>query len=526
MEYFDKTENERDLAIFHTVANTGCEIVKDCILPDTYGDVKKLLVTTARLTPNADRLDDDGISYSGTVAVSVVFLTEDGEVASITADCEYESRASLDAKGGLLHTTSLPLLENLQSRLVNPRKIGIRGRIKPNFSVMEDADASVSYPDSVTDEELLTFEEKTERLSYMTLESYSAVGIESGDDLSLDAGSLPISSILASELSFSSVSAQAREGAVAINGNADITLWYLGEREGEKALCSFRHSLPISTLVNCEGVKEKDVVLAALYTESASFSPGGGEDGDGRLCECDFTYTARVLVIREAIGYCTKDLYSTRFETVLSYGTVCMVKDVKKACATTRAKMTLGMKAGLVPISSHANLKQYHIEPDADGNVCLCGSASGYVMLEGQEGGMLTGETVDLPFTVTLALPYDGNRTYIAIPTLGFSEVRAVGEELTLSLAISCTVLSLAASEEQAIVAASPSAETESEQACSFTVYYPAEGESTWDIAKKYRVREDTLILAEREELGGGKSRRAVMIPAKKIAAYHEIITK
>lgn len=526
MEYFDNTVNDRELSVLCMTAGGSCEIVKDCIVPDAYSDVRKILASSVKLSPRADCVEDDGVLYSGAVAVTVLFLTEDGEVASLTIDSDYEGRALCKVENGVVRTASFPTYEGFQSRLVNPRKIGIRLKIKPNVYLWEDVDTSVVYPDSVIDEDRLTFEEKYARIGYTRVETYRAEGVESGDDIHIEAPHAAMVELLMKEIRFSSLSCEARNGAVAVNANAEILLWYLGEgKDGGREFCTYRHCLPVSTLVECAGVTEGNTVFASLYWEDGSF--GIGEDGQGekRICECDFSYGVSVTAMKESVGYATKDTYSTRYDSELVYGDLRIASSALKATATSRAKTSIPLKEGFMPIAIASAMKEAHIEAGEDGRALVCGSASLYVTLQNRESLQYTAETTELSIAIPLSFEYDGKREYVLTITSGIPEYKSEGESVSLSLPVTCTAVSFLQSSEKLVVGAKPIAECPAEDICSFTVYYPAENETPWEIAKKYRVSEDSLIFSEHEDFKYGKKRRAVMIVQKKKPVYQTVIT-
>ena len=53
---------------------------------------------------------------------------------------------------------------------------------------------------------------------------------------------------------------------------------------------------------------------------------------------------------------------------------------------------------------------------------------------------------------------------------------------------------------------------------------YPAKNETVWDIAKKFRVRRDALLMSREGEPETGGARRALIIPKRQKAIYHGII--
>jgi hypothetical protein len=96
--------------------------------------------------------------------------------------------------------------------------------------------------------------------------------------------------------------------------------------------------------------------------------------------------------------------------------------------------------------------------------------------------------------------------------------------EYALSQSLSCTALAFSLGTERAVIAATPTAECAAKANVSFTVYYPGRDETPWDIAKKYRVREEDLILHEPERFSESTRRTAVLITARRSALYRRVV--
>jgi len=524
VDQYEMRRGEYELMTKRGFYSGALEIQKDVILPDAYGDIKKILASAPRLSPISESVENDGVSWSGSLTVNVMFLTEDGEVASLPVTCEYEERIPIAFGEGDVTVASFPIVENLQCRLVNPRKIGIRTKIIPRLSVFETVDSAVRYPDSVSDEDRLTFEERYRRAPYLAMESYLLEGVESGDDIMIDPPRDAIGQIVMHKISFSSVSAEARNGAVAINGNADLTVWYL-PAESEEALSVLTHTLPVSTLLECRGVREGDTVAAALYCENISLVPEENTEGEKRILECDLTYRATVLLGREESVLLTDDVYSTRYDAKAVSGSFSPAHSIMKASASGRGSTVLHGKEGCTALGADAVIKQYHIEPSGEGRVLLCGSALVYAVLKQTETQKIRGETAEVSFSVPFSLPYDAQRDYTALLSPEGVDIGLTGGgDLSLTFSLSCTLLSWLNASETAVTFAEPTALYRRDQAGAFTVYYPREDEGAWDIAKKYRVREDDLVFADSDEFRAGDKRRCVMIPPVKEAIFRRIL--
>ena len=62
MDRYETIRSDYEVMLQRSVQNAGCDLQKDMILPDTYGDMKKILATTVKLSPHADSIESDGVS--------------------------------------------------------------------------------------------------------------------------------------------------------------------------------------------------------------------------------------------------------------------------------------------------------------------------------------------------------------------------------------------------------------------------------------------------------------------------------
>ena len=97
------------------------------------------------------------------------------------------------------------------------------------------------------------------------------------------------------------------------------------------------------------------------------------------------------------------------------------------------------------------------------------------------------------------------------------------GERLTVEIPLSLTLLAWESVKERAIFSSSVLAESEKRDEAAFTVYFPSVNESLWDIAKKYKISSDRLVLTGGEN--GGSHRRALILPPKSKELFSGVIT-
>lgn len=492
-------------------AGGSIELARDFILPDSYADVKKVLGVTAMLSPGGGYTEEGKAYYSGEVIAEVLFVTDEGGSVMLPCAIPYEGTVAVGSEEGLYETVLLPSIDSLSARAVNPRKLGVKVRLEPSLVSFEERDAYVGFEDGLTEDDLDSFMEKTEPFSYLSARHIFTQGIEAGDDITLDEAYLPIGSLLGSDIRFSKVTAEAREDGVAVSGSADLTVLYKNET-GEPVMR--RHTLPVSTLVPCEGVREGDAVLVKLYCQGVSCKAGENAAGEARVIELDFTYSVEGAAMRKEEGRAVKDLYSTRYECENQEKALPVPSLVGSVSTAVRLVGEMNCEEKGVVLGSYGDLSPLRFADHGDG-VALEGALTLTVILLGDEGEIFS-RTLEMPILYPLTDSFVGRPELLSSVTLDEARVTLSGDLLSAEVSVGLSALLWEVKKEEMIVSTKVTAELERDNGALFTVYFPSAKEDAWEIAKRYRVSEDRLIFSE----NGGGHRRVLILPDGKKTLY------
>ena len=155
-----------------------------------------------------------------------------------------------------------------------------------------------------------------------------------------------------------------------------------------------------------------------------------------------------------------------------------------------------------------------------------CGVAEGnilaYVLILEEDGSVVC-ENVELPFSLPTDLVFHEKPECLIRATFENGKAQLSGERLTVEIPISVTLLAFESVKERAVFSSSVIAESEKRDETAFTVYFPTANESLWDIAKKYKISTDRLVLTGGEN--GGTHRRALILPPKSKEFFSGVIT-
>ena len=124
-------------------ADVYTESSTDYVLPDYLGDVRKILFSEASLRPSGRFAGGDEVEFSGIVVYNVVYLDADGGLSSVefTSDYDYSVKCSGENYNDSIADTRV---SNFAVRRVGPRKINAKASLVGSVRLSEKSSLSLS----------------------------------------------------------------------------------------------------------------------------------------------------------------------------------------------------------------------------------------------------------------------------------------------------------------------------------------------------------------------------------------------
>ena len=72
-----------------------CESVREYVLPDYMGDVKKILSVNSRVVPTGKFLDDTTADFSGSVVYQVLYSDSEGKLTAVDTSSDWDATVNL-----------------------------------------------------------------------------------------------------------------------------------------------------------------------------------------------------------------------------------------------------------------------------------------------------------------------------------------------------------------------------------------------------------------------------------------------
>ena len=295
--------------VFDGQTEQGIEL--EHVLPDYCPDVFKLLKCT--LTPGivSYSVSDNKLFIDGVVYVKVLYLTEgSSEINVLDQRTTYSKTVELSRPVRDSVVNIFPSVEYCTARAVSGRRIDIRGAVCLRIKVCGAYESELLCGAEGMGTQICT---RTVDICDERLCGGSQYIVR--EDIETGAGGgiiAVISSACAARVTDTKVIAD----KVVVKGEADIkALYIIKNSSGETSVESMEASVPLSRIVDLNGVTESHITVSELDIMDFSLEIKQSDGGESRTFGCDMTVDCKVCAYKESQIKAVNDLYSTDYDS-------------------------------------------------------------------------------------------------------------------------------------------------------------------------------------------------------------------
>ena len=295
--------------VFDGQTEQGIEI--EHILPDYCPDVFKLLKCTFTPGTVSYSVSDNKLYIDGVVYVKVLYLSEGSNEISVV-DQRYTFSKTVDLTGAVRSpcVRILPAVDFCTARAVSGRKIDIRGAVSLKIKV-----SGVYETQLLCGAEGMGVQVRTENITVCEDRLSAGSQYIVREDIETGAGG-GISAVISSECTACVTDVKVITDKVVVKGEAKVKALYLiRNSSGESSAEAMEASIPLSRIIDLEGVTDAHSTFAELDIMDFSLEIKQSESGESRTLGCDLTVDCRVNSYRETQVSLVNDLYSTEYDT-------------------------------------------------------------------------------------------------------------------------------------------------------------------------------------------------------------------
>lgn len=474
-------------------AVTQITLEDDINISDSKPDASMLIYDRGCVALEEVKVTEDHVTVKGKFKFAVMYLSEgDNTVPScMEGDIPFEEQVYME---GVRSGDTVKVkwdLEDITIGIINSRKLSVQALISLRFlsEMMCDEETAVD----IYHEEPVEYRKKPLTVAQMTVKKRDIFRVR--EELELPQNYPNIFQIVWQNVDVDNVEFRASEGNLTIQG--DLNAFFLYEGEGEDSpVRAFEATVPFSGTIECSGCEEGMIADIEYAVSHAEVEIRPDFDGEQRVFAIDLVLDLDI------------DLYEEERLDILS-GVYGVVKEVEAVSRPARFKGFLGRSGGKTKVNDRMKLQGtdthmlqlLHSEADAkveskelvENGLHIKGVLNVQTLFLNSDSkvpyGLLKGA---FPFSYVLDVPnINENCTYKLQTNVEQMTVAMIdSDEADVKAVISFKALVFEDRTEDIVtdVAVSELDMNKLSELPGIVIYVAKEGDSLWDVGKKYYV--------------------------------------
>ena len=464
----------------------------DIHLPEYYPDIQRILKCTVRPNILSVSAGTDRVTAEGNGVMRIMYATEDKQIVCYEQSFPISRSSPFRSDDPSASVTAYAQTDFVNCRATGQRRAGVHGVVSVRFRAVGLHETQV-----VVGSEDASLQMRTQSVRAWSLRSAAERSFAMSEVVEVGADNPPIGYILRSEAAVQIDSIKAVKDKLLIKGELTSETLYVPENSGDWV--RFRHTMPVSQIIESPGVEEdnlQDVTLRIASLETTPKADGGGEM---RLLEVAVRVFVSVRSAQTLQLQCVRDAYATRGVLQPQYGDVVLHTSAERFSETMTVKQMIELAASeasqLLDVSFERVQSTFHLEGDTA--VIDCVVPIGLLTLDEQGSPVYTEKQAEFSCRKILS---DQADAAVCSPIVQISGCKGMlgtdgNAEVRLEVLVSGTVYAV---ETDRLLLSAEIEESAAVQRAAMTIYFSDAGESVWDIARRY----GTTVAAVQEENG------------------------
>lgn len=492
--------------VFESTAEQSLDA--DISLPDYCPEIQRILKCT--VTPNVNSVQNNSgrVTADVTAVVRVIYVGENGKAAAYEQSYPLQkfiesNRITSDSAVSVTVNT-----DYVNCRAVNPRRIDVRGIMTFFFRAFSKREEHI-----LCDAHGAGIQLQTDDCSFASMTGVCERAFSLSEVVELDETREPISQIINASSCVTAGDVKIINNKALLKGDCTVKIFYLSENG---SIESMEHAMPLSQIVELDGLNEKSISSLRLSVSSCEASAKSNSSGDMRLVDLNVRISAFMAAFEENPLSLISDAYSTEYEVknTVKNTEVFEYNDSFNSVFTNKVVFeSIGVSVDCVLAVWCSEIKSSF--SSKDGQCVTSGTYNATVIYRDSENQIgVIQKPVDFEYLSKLPKKAERISCYGSVSVLGCS-CAVTGDsrlELKTEMAVNATVFS---SKTKKYISAVEicGEQTKNAKPCALTIYFCNSGESLWNIAKRYSTTVDAIMLENSIESDVVESGRMLMIP-------------
>lgn len=468
----------------------------DIIVPDIKPDVATVIATNGILSWVKSEIKGGKLEIHGTAEVTSIYISDNSSIKSMLGKIDFGASIEGRFNDGE-EILVVAKLVSIEGNAVNSRKVIVRMEISLTIEACEQSE--IEYLES--DDES-NFELKNGCITLKNTENLAEGQVPVHHVISVPSGLPAMDEVLMVEAKIVATEEKLAGNKVLLKGEIEICPLYTSEHDD--ILHKFTQKITFTDILSLG----KTVADAKVdYTiENISYAKQEDENGESRILAIDLQLKARACADAEEEFEFLQDAYSLERETECEHGKF----GFNRIIGSRNARLTLNDGIPLNGVSGDV----YSIKANAE--VTKTRNEGGKLYIEGELilKAVLTMENPDMPLKVAAkAIPFTSELESLSPIAEALAEVASLNYSLSLAgeleikadIEVTAAFNGFTSYEYLKAIEEIESEEFLGELPYAIRIYYVKNGDSIWNIAKKYKIKSCDLIERNGEQIEVGQ---------------------
>ncbi len=290
-------------------AQTQMTLEDDVIIPDSRPDAARLIMDRGAVVIDEVKVTDDHVGVKGKLDFRVLYLTEKGasgrsDVTGMEGTIPFDEMVFMEGVRGGDNVSVNWELEDLSIGLINSRKLSVQSVVTLFLSCEEICDEETAV--DLYSQEPVEFRKKTLDIAAMAIKKKDLFRVKEEVEIP---GSFPnIFEMIWTEIVPEAVEFKVLEDKIAVQGELRCFFLYRGEGD-EMEICHYETALPFAGSLDCPGAGEGMIPEISFSAENREVEVRPDFDGEERVITFEQCLNLDICIYEEETIDILSDVY-------------------------------------------------------------------------------------------------------------------------------------------------------------------------------------------------------------------------
>lgn len=450
------------------------EVKGDIIVPDTKPDIVNIINTNINPYIYKEEINDGKYRFDGNIDAHIIYLSDNGESKCIQTTLDFMEQIEDEIINSQMSTKYRIEIENIDTKILNERKISLTINLKICFSFFESK--TIEYLDNLNS--LTDVEKLQETIIIKTLVATNKIKTSLKEDLNIDEIE-GVSEILKTDIEVMNIENKISYNKVLSKAEINIKILYITE---DGKIGKLDTNVPIMNFIDLEKITDEDFCDISYKIRNMLFKPNSKELKSIN-CQIDFEVSCEVYnkktieIVQDMYGINKNITFNKRAVEVQTDG------EITKENVNVSENILVEDIRSIHDVSFRTNI----VNKTQMGNVCNYeGEVCADIYFD--SGSNMNVKTAKIPFMVKLEGDSDNVEINIVRKSFRLNNENVVCD-------VEMEVIPYNTNYKTINIIENVQEEEENcEDDYAMVVYFVKQGDTIWNIARNFKVTQDSII--------------------------------